>query len=78
VITVVVAVGALMLAIVSILCFAAYKTKEKEFEFSTIIWRVVSFKFTIKSPEGVEPGKSPPISGPNTDGGERRGEHRLP
>jgi hypothetical protein len=43
--------GTFILGALSILCFAAYKIKAREFEFSTAIWRLVSFKITIKSPQ---------------------------
>jgi hypothetical protein len=71
----IIAVGAFFLVALSILCFAAYKIRAREFEFSTMIWRFVSFKITIRSPEVIELGKqSAPgtalIGGPGADGGE--------
>jgi hypothetical protein len=49
--------GTFILGALSILCFAAYKIKAKEFEFSTAIWRLASFKITIKSPQDSELSK---------------------
>jgi hypothetical protein len=46
--------GTFILGALSILCFAAYRIKAREFEFSTAIWRLASFKITIKSPQDSE------------------------
>jgi hypothetical protein len=48
-----VTLGVLILGALSILCFAACKIKAREFEFSTMICKLVSFRLTIKSPLGT-------------------------
>ena len=48
---IVVLVGLLILAALGVICFAAYKIKAESFEFSTAIFKLVSFSIKIMSPE---------------------------
>ena len=45
-------VGVFTLAGLVIVCFEAYKIKAESFEFSTGIWKLLSFSIKIRSPEG--------------------------
>lgn len=49
--------GVFILLALVILCFAAYRIKARKFEFSTVIWKLASFKITIMSDEDPKPAK---------------------
>ena len=51
--------GTMLLLALSILCFAAFKLKAESFEFSTAIWKIVSFSIKIRSPETADERRAP-------------------
>jgi hypothetical protein len=49
----------MILLTLSILCFAAFKIKAESFEFSTAIWKIVSFSIKIRSPKSANERAGP-------------------
>jgi hypothetical protein len=45
----VVVVGIFALAGFAVVCYAAYKLKAESFEFTTVVWKIVSFSIKIAS-----------------------------